>query len=112
MADSDIIEPTFTITGAARRAIGVLRGMYDAQFPDNPASVLSVAWGYTVGSDWASGGLIMNFYPRSQEREVADGVRVVSGVPLVYFVTERLHPLFDRKVLDHTDSQGFFLRDP
>jgi hypothetical protein len=36
----------------------------------------------------------------------------VSGIPLVFFVTETTAHHFDGKVLDFTDDRWFFLRNP
>ncbi|HVY20466.1 MAG TPA: hypothetical protein VHA70_10365 [Bauldia sp.] len=103
---------TFTLSAAAKHGVERVRELYLARFPDNPPAVASVAWGYVEGSDPLSGKVIVGFYQQSQFAEIEHGIQEVSGVPLIYFTTEQFHPLFDGKVLDYEDGQGFFLRAP
>lgn len=42
---TEILRANFTISPAARAAIKQVRQDYDAQLGDDPAAVLSVAWG-------------------------------------------------------------------
>jgi hypothetical protein len=56
--------------------------------------------------------VVIGIYPQSQFAEVAHGIQVVSGVPLIFFTTEEYRPKFDGKVLDYTAQAGFFMRLP
>jgi hypothetical protein len=93
-------------------ALRKICGEYDNRFSDDPAATLSVAWGYVDGADPFSGRVVLSFYPQSMAADVMHGVQEVSGVKLIYFTTEKFHPLFDGKVIDHSAERGFFLRAP
>lgn len=110
MSDHGLLRATFTLSIAAKRAAEELRIEYDTRFSGDPAAVLSVGWGYVEGMPPLSGRVVLGFYPRSMAAAVAHGIQEVSGVPLIYFVTEQFHPLFDAKVLDHALDRGFFMR--
>lgn len=112
MAQADLLPVNFTLSDAAKAAIEVFRAEYDARFPDNPAAVLSIGWGYVEGTDPLKGRVIVNYYPQSQLADVAHGIQEVSGVKFIYFTVDRFHRLFEGKVLDQDAKQGFFLRDP
>lgn len=114
MPESDILRANFTISPAARAAIERIREDYDAQFGDDPAAVLSVAWGFFSHQSghprWEN--VVISFYPRSMLAEVAHGIQEVSGVKLIFFTTEEYLHKFEGKVLDHSDEQGFFMSEP
>jgi hypothetical protein len=112
MDASDFLLANFTISDAAKCAAEDLRVEYDARFPEDPAAILSIGWGYVEGTDPLSGRVVVSFYPRSMGDEVTHGIQEVSHVKVIFFITERFHPLFEGKVLDHSDERGFFLREP
>jgi hypothetical protein len=112
MGQSTLLRVNFTLSPAAKRAAEALRREYDARFPDDPAAVLSISWGYVEGTDPYSGRVMVGYYQQSQLPDVAHGIQQVSGVKFVYFTIDKFHRLFEGKVLDHTDDRGFFLREP
>jgi len=112
MASSDLLRVNFTLSPAAKHAAEALRHEYDARFPDDPAAVLSISWGYVEGVDPYSGRVIVGYYPNSQLQDIAHGIQEVSGVKFIYFTVEKFHRLFEGKVLDFADDRGFFLREP
>jgi len=112
MPRPDILPVNFTLSPAAKRGIEFVRKEYDARSPADPAAVLSVAWGYVMGSDPSSGNVVVSFYPRSMLTAVADGIQEVSGVKFIYFTTDEHHGRFEGKVLDFAEDRGFFLREP
>lgn len=112
MTTADIMPATFTLSERAKHAAEALRKEYDARFPGDPAAILSVAWGYVEGNEPSTGRVLLSFYPQSMAGDIADGIQEVSGVELIYFTTEKFHPLFDGKMIDHSAAQGFFLRNP
>jgi hypothetical protein len=113
MVQPDILAANFTISAAARAAAARLRSDYDAQFPDDPAAVLSVGWGIaTFESGGQAENVILSFYPRSMLAEVSHGIQEVSGVKLIFFTTRDYLDKFAGKVLDHVEDGGFFMRAP
>jgi hypothetical protein len=112
MPNAELLRATFSFSPAARQAVEILKKDHDARFPGDPAAILSVGWGYVDEAKPFDGALALGFYTESRVKEVTDGIQDVSGVPLIYFTTERFHPLFDGKVIDHSAEQGFFLRQP
>jgi hypothetical protein len=54
---------------------------------------------------------VVSFYPRSQFAEVEHGIRVVSGLPLIFFVTKDTAAHFAGKQLHYEEGGWFFLRD-
>jgi len=113
MIQSDILAANFTISPAGRAAAGRLRRDHDKQFPEDPAAVLSVAWGIaTFESGEQAENVVLGFYPRSMLAEVSHGIQEVSGVKLVFFTTRDYLDKFEGKVLDHAEDRGFFLRAP
>ena len=113
MVQSDILAANFTISAAGRAAAERLRRDYDAQFPEDPAAVLSVAWGIaTFESGEQAENVVLGFYPRSMLAEVAHGIQEVSGVKLIFFTMRDYLDKFEGKVLDHTEDRGFFMRAP
>jgi hypothetical protein len=113
MSDSDIPRANFTISEQAKAGIARIRREYDALFPNDPAAVISVAWGIAMTDAGPRfEGVVIGIYPQSQFAEVAHGIQVVSGVPLIFFTTAEYRPKFDGKVLDYTAQAGFFMRLP
>ena len=113
MIQSDILAANFTISSAARAAAERLIGDYDAQFPEDPAAVLSVGWGIaTFDSGAQAENVVLGFYPRSMLAEVSHGIQDVSGMKLVFFTTRDYLDKFEGKVLDHAEGRGFFMRAP
>jgi hypothetical protein len=114
MPESEILRANFTISPVAKAAIERVRRDYDAQFGDDPAAVLSVAWGLfshqSGHPSWEN--VVISFYPRSMLAEVAHGIQEVSGVKLIFFTTEEYSHKFEGKILDHSEDRGFFLRKP
>ena len=111
MPQSEILRANFGISPAAKRAIEQVRRDYDAEFRDDPAAVLSVAWGFfshqSGNPNWEN--VVISFYPRSMLADVSHGIQEVSGVKLILFTTEEYLDRFEGKVLDHSQSQGFFM---
>lgn len=113
MVQSDILAANFTISSAGRAAAERLRRDYDEQFLEDPAAVLSVAWGIaTFESGAQAENVVLGFYPRSMFAEVSHGIQEVSGVKLIFFTTRDYLDKFEGKVLDHVEGRGFFLRAP
>jgi hypothetical protein len=113
MTAPDILSVNFTLSEAAKRAIADLRDRYNRQFAPKVADVLSIGWGHIDGGDpLTSGGLVLGFYTKEERSKVAHGIQTVSGVEFVYFTTDEFHPLFESKILDHSEERGFFLRAP
>jgi hypothetical protein len=111
MPSSEIQRANFTISPAAKIGIGKIRAEYDAAMPDNPAAVASIAWGYVHPERGTSSERVMvGFYQRSQLPDVAYGIQTVSGVDLIFFVTDETRLKFEGKLLDYEPAQGFFLR--
>jgi hypothetical protein len=113
MVQSDILAANFTISAAAQAAAERLTRDYDAQFPKDPAAVLSVGWGIaTFESGEQAENVVLGFYPRSMLAEVSHGIQEVSGVKLIFFTTQDYLDKFEGKVLDHAKDRGFFMRAP
>ena len=112
MPESEILRANFTISPAAKAAIERVRREYDAQSGDDPAAVLSVAWGLFShqSGDPRWENVVISFYPRSMLTDVAHGIQEVSGVKLIFFTTQEYLHKFEGKILDHSDDQGFFLK--
>jgi hypothetical protein len=114
MPESEILRANFTISAAAKEAIERVQQDHDSQFGDDPAAVLSVAWGLFSHQSghprWEN--VVISFYTRSEFAEVAHGIQEVSGVKLIFFTTEEYLHKFEGKVLDHSDEQGFFMSEP
>jgi hypothetical protein len=112
MSQSEILRANFTISPAAKVAVERIRRDHDAQFPD-PAAVLSVGWGFYIadsGPRWEN--VTIGFYTTAELPDVAHGIQEVSGLKLIFFITEEYLDRFEGKVLDHSDAQGFFMRNP
>jgi hypothetical protein len=110
MPESEILRANFTISPAAKAAIERVRQDHDAQFGDDPAAVLSVAWGLFSHQSWQRWeNVVISFYTRSEFADVAHGVQEVSGVKLIFFTMEEYLDRFEGKVLDHSESQGLFM---
>jgi hypothetical protein len=109
-----IIEPNFTISDAALAALASLKAHMTRDDPDNPPAVAMVAWGlfYDKQNQKRLENVIVSFYPRSQLAEVEHGIRVVSGLPLIFFVTKETAAHFAGKQLHYMEGDWFFLRDP
>jgi hypothetical protein len=77
-----------------------------------PPAVATVGWGlfYDRTNKKTAENVVVSFYPLSMLPEVQHGIRFVSGVPLVFFVTEETSAHFHGKVLDFVSSSWFFLR--
>jgi len=112
MTRSGLLPVNFTLSSSAREAIDALRRDHDRQFAADPSAVAAIGWGYVLGSDPRSGNVTIGFYTRSELAEVSWGIQEVSGMEFVFVTAEEHHPLFEGRVLDHTDDQGFFLREP
>jgi hypothetical protein len=113
MTQSDILVANFTISAAARAAAERLMRDYDAQFPEDPAAVLGVAWGIaTFDSGGHAENVVLTFYPRSMLAEVSHGIQDVSGMKIIFFTTRDYLDKFEGKVLDHVEGRGFFMRAP
>ena len=54
---------------------------------------------------------MITVYPRSMLAEVAHGIQEVSGVKLIFFTMEEYLPRFEGKVLDHSEDQGFLMKE-
>jgi hypothetical protein len=107
---SEISRANFTISAEAKRAIEDVRAKHDASFPGDPAAVACVAWGVSVPDSGASfDGVMIGFYTQSMLADVAHGIQEVSGMKLVFFITDEHYGKFDGKILDHTVARGFFL---
>ena len=113
MGQSDILAANFTISPAGRAAAERLKHDYDTQFPEDPAAILSVAWGIaTFESGEQTEIVVLGFYPRSMLAEVSHGIQEVSGVKLIFFTTRDYLDKFAGKVLDYAEGRGFFMRAP
>jgi hypothetical protein len=113
MTTSEILPINFTISSLAKRALEQVRRDYDLRFPQDPAAVLSVAWGLGVSdTGQRSENVVIGVYPLSMRSHVASGIQDASGIPMVFFTTEEFHYKFAGKVLDHSGERGFFLREP
>jgi hypothetical protein len=108
-----IIEPNFTISDAALAALASLKADMARDDPDNPPAVAMVGWGlfYDKQNHKRLENVVVSFYPRSQFAEVRHGVRVVSGLPLIFFVTKDTAAHFAGKQLHYEEGGWFFLRD-
>jgi len=113
MADP-IIEPNFTISGTALAALASLKADMARDEPDNPPAVAMVGWGlfYDKQNRKRLENVVVSFYRRSQLAEVEHGVRVVSGLPLIFFVTKETAAHFAGKQLHYAEGDWFYLRDP
>lgn len=70
-----------------------------------------IAWGYVYPEQGPSSESVMvGFYQRSQLPAVAHGIQTVSGVELIFFVTDETRAKFEGKLLDYAPERGFFLR--
>ena len=112
MTKSDLLRVNFTLSTAAKAAAEAVRHEYDMRSPDDPAALLSVSWGHVEGTDPSAGRVMLGYYLQSEVPAVEHGIQEVSGLKFIYFTTERFHPLFEGKVIDHSPERGFFLRVP
>ena len=114
---SDFPLANFTISPAAKIGIEKIRAQYNDAMPDNPAAVACVGLGYVYPGAYTDSDqkpsseiVVVGFYQQDQFAEVAHGVQTVSGVDLIFFVTEQTRARFEGKLLDYTPERGFFLR--
>ena len=113
MSDAEIPVARFVISKRAKDEIEHIRTLWNAEFPDNPADVASIDWAQwrpNVGEPWW--GVCVSFYGRLQRAEIAHGIQIVSGLPVIFFTTAEHAPRFDGKVIDFAQGEGFFLRAP
>lgn len=113
MSDT-VISPNFTISAAAKSALAGLKADMTRDSPKDPPAVAMVGWGmfYDKRTTKRAENVVVSFYPRSMLPEVEHGIRRVSGLPLVFFVTKETAGHFSRKILDFDPANWFFLRDP
>ncbi|HXE53156.1 MAG TPA: hypothetical protein VN541_09080 [Tepidisphaeraceae bacterium] len=109
-----LIPPSFTISEAALAALSGIEADMTRDDPADPPAVAMVGWGlfYDKQNRKQLENVVVSFYPRSMLAEIRHGIFVVSGIELVFFVTEMTSRHFDGKVLDFADDRWFFLRNP
>ncbi len=52
------------------------------------------------------------FYKKEMRHQIQKHIQMLSGIEVVFFTTDTDARNFQGKVLDFSDKQGFFLRDP
>jgi|SRR6476659_6803424 hypothetical protein len=99
----------FTISQAALSAIAALRR--DAEAQGVKPSVAMIGWGrFMPFSGSRSEAVVVGFYPEEQYESIEHGVQTVSGLDLVFFVTEEDALRFEGRVLDRSVERGYHLR--
>jgi len=102
----------FTISENAKRGIEELRRWMDSQSSE-PYSVATIGWARYIpyhGTPYER--VAVTFYYQSQYREVSPAIQIVSGIEVVYVPVAEDYVKFEGKVLDWTEGDGFFLREP
>jgi hypothetical protein len=111
MTRKNFLVVNFTISTSAKIAIENLRQQWDAEL-DNPAAAVCIGWGtFSVHSEPAYENVFVSFYEEEQLATMPEAVQNVSGLKVVFFVTEKDHWRFRDKVIDYTDGRKFFLRE-
>lgn len=112
MLKTDIMPINFAISDSAKKEIH--RMMEDSNTSESSSAlVFYLAWGNYILNDGARFEEIMfGFYGKDNYNSVADMVKSVSGMDIVFFVIPRDHHNFAGKILDFTPEKGLFLREP
>ena len=112
MTQEPIPAINFTISDNAKRGIEQLRRSFDAHASD-AADVPTIGWARYKPSDGTPyENVAVTFYSRSQRQQIASAIQEVSGIEIVYLPVPADHAKFEGKVLDWSQSKGFFLRQP
>lgn len=104
---------TFTIASNAKRKIALLRQVFDATSRADPAAVTAIAWALVMpkeGPDYEQ--MMVSFFTRSQLPSVVNLVQTVSNMDVVLLATREGARHFEGRILDFSNSDGFFLRRP
>ena len=100
----------FTVSNYAKAQIGYLRSVWTNNTRELPG-LLSVSWGEVTMKDGHEfGQVIVSFYSEEHTAEMSQYVEHVSGLDLIFFITEKHWWRFSGKVLDHSAEKSFFLR--
>jgi len=113
MTNASPLPINFQFSPEALEAIALLRREWDAQSSE-PAAAVMVGWGVVMPNNGASfERLIISFYGQSELESFPPAfVQNFAGLPIVFFTTERYHEKFAGKIIDFSEDQWFFLRDP
>lgn len=109
MTTNSYLPINFTISLEAWAEIEAIREFYDKN-RDDKASVLMISWGNTVlndGKSWTH--VVIGFYRASERYKIRDGIQMISGHEVVFFITPDLYSKFDRKIIKFEREEGFFL---
>jgi hypothetical protein len=101
----------FTISERAKEKIAAIRAELEEKSPQL-AGLLSISWGtYMLDAGGNFEGPVISFYDEQQSRGIAYATESVSGVELIYFITQQNYAKFEGKALDYDGrSDGFFVR--
>jgi hypothetical protein len=109
MPTNSYLPINFTISLEAWAEIEVIRESYDKN-RDDKASVLMISWGNTVlndGKSWSH--VVIGFYRTSERYKIRDGIQMLSGHEVVFFITPDFYGKFDGKIIKFGREEGFFL---
>lgn len=100
----------FTLSEAAKAEIAHLRTLWPEATGDEPG-IPVVTWGeYAMNDGREFGQVIVSFYSERDDAEMRHLAERVSGIDLVFFVTQKHWWRFSGKVLDHSAEKSFHLR--
>lgn len=90
-----------------------LRKDWIKNFPFEEPDIVTVSWGEIYCNNGKKGELpIVSFYKKEIRHQIQKHIQMLSGIEVVFFTTDTDARNFQGKVLDFSDKQGFFLRDP
>ncbi len=100
----------FTLSQAAKAEIAHLRSLWLELTGDRPG-LPSVTWGEVMMNDGREfGQVIVSFYSERDDAEMRPFAERVSGLDVIFFITDKHWWRFSGKVLDHSPEKSFHLR--
>jgi hypothetical protein len=107
--------PPINFTFSPRSIVEIenIRRAWIKEFPSEEPDVVSVAWALVQYNNGRKREMpIVSFYTKDMRTEIENHIQRLSGLDVIFFVAEPDDQRFKGKVLDFSDEQGFFLRDP
>ncbi len=83
------------------------------KFPNEEPDIVVIGWGVFEYNNGRSRGMPMvSFYTKDRREEMIKHAQTMNGLEIIFFTIPPYLALFKGKVLDFSEAQGFFLRDP
>jgi hypothetical protein len=90
-----------------------LRQDWISKFPSEEPDVVTVSWGEIYYNNGKKREIpIVSFYTKEVRNQIQKHIQLLSGLEVVFFKTDTGARNFQDKVLDFSEEQGFFLREP